>query len=71
MDVVLFVHFPAVLASVCLAIRYLFPVARRYRFVDMPDTRKRHRRPTPLADVPARLYCFGMADASAYEKPSN
>ena len=48
MDVVLFVHFPAVLASVCLAIRYLFPVARRYRFVDMPDTRKRHRRPTPL-----------------------
>lgn len=48
MDVVLFVHFPAVLASVCLAIRYLFPVARRYRFVDMPNTRKRHRRPTPL-----------------------
>lgn len=48
MDVVLLAQGPAVLASVCIAIRYLFPVARRYRFVDMPNHRKRHGRPTPL-----------------------
>jgi UDP-GlcNAc:undecaprenyl-phosphate GlcNAc-1-phosphate transferase len=34
--------------GVAFVLRLLHPLARRYRFVDMPDHRKRHRRPTPL-----------------------
>lgn len=48
MDVVQALQYALIPVASTVAVRVLHPVARRYRFVDMPDQRKRHRRPTPL-----------------------
>lgn len=61
MDVVQLSQYALIPVAATLAIRVLHPVARRYRFVDMPDERKRHGRPTPLIGGYAVLVGLALA----------